>query len=103
MLWHWRLVRWSSFRGRGGCVDDSHDLEDADILPRMQAERLWLVIVNGYPQFWVTGQRGNPSHKCGQSVSRAKNRHPLWATGCGSGLGGQFRQVSPLSGAAERG
>ena len=102
MLWHGRLVHWSGFRGRGGRVGDSHDLEDADILPRMQVERLWPVIVNGYPQFGTTGKHGYPSHECRQSVSWAKI-DVLWATGCGSGLGGRFRQVSPLSGAAERG
>ena len=47
MLWHGKLVRWSSFRGRGGRVGDGHDLKDADILPRMQA--------NDYPQFGTTG------------------------------------------------
>ena len=50
----------------------SHDLEDADILPRMQAERLWPVVVNGYPQFGTTGKHGNPSHKCRQSVPWAE-------------------------------
>ena len=72
MLWHGRLVHWSVFRGRRRRVGDSHDLEDADILPRMQAERLWPVIVNDYPQFGTTGKRGNPSHECRQSVSWAK-------------------------------
>ena len=72
MLWHGRLMHWSGFRGRGGRVGDSHDLEDANILPRMHAERLWPVVVNGYPQFWTTGQRGNPSHERRQSVFRAE-------------------------------
>ena len=55
MLWHGRLVRWSGFRGRGRRVGNGHDLEDADILPRMQAKRLPPVIVNGYLQFGTTG------------------------------------------------
>ena len=46
-------------------------LEDADILPRVQAERLWPVSVNSYPQLGTAGKRGNPGHKCRQSV--------LWA------------------------
>ena len=72
MLWHGRLVHWSGFRGRGGRVGDSHDLEDTDTLPRMQAERLWLVVVNVYPQFGTTGKCGNPSHERRQSVLRAE-------------------------------
>ena len=48
-------MHWSGFRGREGRVGDGHDLEDADILPRMQAGRLWPVIVNGYPQFGTIG------------------------------------------------
>ena len=55
MLWHGRLVHWSGLEVEEGSVGDGHDLEDADILPRMQAERLWPVIVNGYPQFGTTG------------------------------------------------
>ena len=55
-------------RGRGGRVGDSHDLDYADILPRMQAERLWPVVMDGYPQFGTPGKRGNPSHERRQSV-----------------------------------
>ena len=61
-------MHWSGFRGRRGRVGNSHDLEDADILPRMQAERLWPVVVDGYPQFETAGKLGNPSHEHRQSV-----------------------------------
>ena len=64
-------MHWSGFRGRGGRAGNCHDLEYADILPRMQAERLWPVVVDGYPQFGTAGKCRNPSHKRRQSV--------LWA------------------------
>ena len=102
MLWHGRLVHWSGFRGRGGRVGDSHDLEDADILPRMQAERLWPVVVDGYPQFGTTGKCGNPQSRTPAERPLGRNRRPLWAMGCGSGLVGQFLHISLLPGAAER-
>ena len=72
MLWHGRLMHWSGVGGRGGSVGDSHDLEDVNILPRMQAKRLWPVVMDGYPQFGTAGERENPSHECRQSIFRAE-------------------------------
>ena len=72
MLWHGRLMHWTGLRGRGGRVGNGHDLEDADILPRVQAERLWPLIVDSYPQLGTAGKRGNPGHECRQSVLRVK-------------------------------
>ena len=49
MLRYGRLTHRSGFGGRGWDIGDGNHLEDADILPRVQAERLWAVIMDGYP------------------------------------------------------
>ena len=49
MLRHGWLMHRSRFGGRAWAIGDSDDLEDADILPWVQAKRLWAVIMNSYP------------------------------------------------------
>ena len=49
MLRYGRLTHGSGFGGRGLGIGDSDHLEDAYILPRVQAEMLWAVIVDSYP------------------------------------------------------
>ena len=56
------FVRWS------WGILDGDNLEDAYILPRVQAEGLWAVVVNGYPHFGAAGKRGNSGHKRRQSI-----------------------------------
>ena len=72
MLRYGWLTHGSRFRGRGFGIGDSDDLEDAYILPRVQAERLWAVVVDSYPHFGVAGKRGNSSHKRRESILRTK-------------------------------
>ena len=68
MLRHGWLMHWSRFGGRGWNIGDGNDLEDADILPGMQAKRLWAVVVDSYPQFGAARKCGNSSHKRRQSL-----------------------------------
>ena len=49
MLLYGRLTHRSGFGGRVWGIGDSNHLEDADILPQVQAERLWAVVLDGYP------------------------------------------------------
>ena len=49
MLRYGRLTHRSGFGDRGWGIGDGNYLEDADILSRVQAERLWVVIMDGYP------------------------------------------------------
>ena len=49
MLRYRRLMHRSSFGGRGWGIGDGDDLEDADILSCVQAERLWAVVMDSYP------------------------------------------------------
>ena len=63
MFWHRRLVRWTRLCGCGRCVREGHDLEDANVLSRVQEERLRPVIVDGNPKLWATRERRDASHK----------------------------------------
>ena len=47
------LTHRSGFGGRGWGIGDGNHLEDADILPRVQVERLWAVVMDGYPYLGV--------------------------------------------------
>ena len=58
----------SRFGGRRWRIGDGNDLEDADILSRMQAKRLRAVVVDGYPQFGAAIKCRNFGHKRRQSI-----------------------------------
>ena len=72
MLRYGRMTQGSGFGGRGFGIGDGDHLEDAYILPRVQAERLWAVIVDSYPHFGATGKRGNSGQKRRQSILGTK-------------------------------
>ena len=72
MLRYGWLPYGSWFGGRGLGLGDGDDLEDTDILPQVQAERLWAVVVDGYPYFGAAGKPGNTGHKRRQSILGTK-------------------------------
>ena len=78
LLERWEMLRYvwlthgSWFGGRGFGIGDDDDLEEAYILPRVQAERLWAVVVDSYPHFGATGKRGNSGHKRQQIILGTK-------------------------------
>ena len=64
MLGHGRLMRRTRLGGCGRCVSHSHNLEDANVLSRMEVERLGPVVVDGNPELRTTRERRNACH-CG--------------------------------------
>ena len=103
MLRHGWVMHGSRFGGRRRRIGDGNDLEDADILSRMQAKRLWEVVVDGYPQFGAARKCGNSGHKCRQSVFQTEVDVLIKAKGYGRGLTVQSLQGCLQFGAAERG
>ena len=68
VLWY----GWLAKRLGGGWwwlrVNDGDYLQGAYILARVHAERLWTVVVDGYPHFGAARERGNSRHKRRQSI-----------------------------------
>ena len=67
---------WLAHRlGRGGRwlrISDGDHLQSAHILTRVQAERLWALIVDGYPHFGAAGKRGDSGYERWQSILGAE-------------------------------
>ena len=97
MLWYGWLTHGSGFDGRRFGIGDCDHLKDAYILPLVQAERLWVVIVDGYPHFGATRKRGNSGHKRQQSILGAKinvlGGPRVVASNESSGLSGNIRSL----------
>ena len=97
MLRYGWLTHGSGFGGRGFGIGDGDHLEDAYILPRVQAERLWAVIVDSYPHFGAAGKRGNSGHKRRQSILGTKinvlGGPRVVASDESSGLSGNVRSL----------
>ena len=72
MLRYGWLTHGSGFGGRGFGIGDGDDLEDAYILTRVQAERLWVVVVDSYPHFGAAGKHGNSGYENRQSIFGTK-------------------------------
>ena len=73
MFWHRRLTRLlGGGRGRQWRIGEGNYFKGSYGLTCVEPERLWVVVMDGHPDFCSTGEGRDARDKCGESFCWAK-------------------------------